>query len=173
MPLVLSLEEILDVERLALARIERADTLVDLGSQLAQLLDVRQQPLADLLLIGIRQGGDFRDCLFEHLDHVSFHIIFPGKHANLAHYVYAMAITIHLPAELEAHLRRRADAQGAGLSEFVREAIAEKLSREATGQPSDCELGASVFGGYGSGRNDLSTDRKAILDELLRAKHSR
>jgi Ribbon-helix-helix protein, copG family len=127
-PLVLSFEEILDVERLALARIERADTFVDLGSQLAQLLDVRQQPLADLLLIGIRQSGDFRDCLFEHLDHGSLHIIFPGgKHANLAHYVYAMAITVRLPAQLEADLRRRADAHGSGLSEFVREAIAEKL----------------------------------------------
>jgi hypothetical protein len=103
MPFVLSLKEFVDVERLTLACIERADALVDLCPQLAQPFDVRQQPLANLLLIGIRQGGDFRDCLFEHLDHGSLHIIFPGgKHANLAHYVYAMAITIRLPAQLEA-----------------------------------------------------------------------
>jgi hypothetical protein len=47
----------------------------------------------------------------------------------------------------------------------VREAIAEKLDREATGQPSAYELGKNVFGKYGSGRDDLSTNRKAILGE--------
>jgi hypothetical protein len=80
-----------------------------------------------------------------------------------------MAI-IQLPAELEADLRRRADAHGFGLSEFVREAIAEKLDREAAGRPSAYELGKNVFGKQGSGRDDLSTNRKAILGELLRAK---
>src|SRR5712691_2016590 len=84
-PFVLSLEEILNVERLALARFEQADALVDLDSQLAQFLDVRQQPLADLLLIGIRQAGHFRDCLFERLDHGPLDITLPGrKHANRA-----------------------------------------------------------------------------------------
>jgi Arc/MetJ-type ribon-helix-helix transcriptional regulator len=84
-----------------------------------------------------------------------------------------MTITIRLPEELEAELRTRLDAQGSGLSEFVREAIAEKLDREAAGKPSAYELGKNVFGKHGSGRDDLSTDRKAILGELLRAKHSR
>jgi Arc/MetJ-type ribon-helix-helix transcriptional regulator len=84
-----------------------------------------------------------------------------------------MTITIRLPEELEAELRTRLDAQGSGLSKFVREAIAEKLDREAAGKPSAYELGKNVFGKHGSGRDDLSTDRKAILGELLRAKHSR
>ena len=84
-----------------------------------------------------------------------------------------MTITIRLPAELEAELRLRLDARGFGLSEFVREAIAEKPDREADGRPSAYELGKNVFGKHGSGRNDLSTNRKAILGELLRAKHSR
>jgi Arc/MetJ-type ribon-helix-helix transcriptional regulator len=84
-----------------------------------------------------------------------------------------MTITIRLPKALERKLRLRLDAQGFALSEFVRNAIAEKLDREASGQPSAYELGRSVFGKHGSGRDDLSTNRKAILDELLRAKHSR
>lgn len=84
-----------------------------------------------------------------------------------------MTITIRLPEELEAELRTRLDAQGSGLSEFVREAIAEKLDREAAGKPSAYELGKNMFGKHASGRDDLSTNRKAILGELLRAKHSR
>jgi Arc/MetJ-type ribon-helix-helix transcriptional regulator len=84
-----------------------------------------------------------------------------------------MSITIRLPEELEAQLRRLLDAQGFGLSEFVREAIAEKLDREAAGQPSAYELGKNVFGKHGSGRHDLSTNRKAILAEVLRPKHPR
>jgi hypothetical protein len=55
MPFVLSAEEIFDVERLAFAGIERANALIDLGSQLAKFLDVRQQLLADLLLIRVWQ----------------------------------------------------------------------------------------------------------------------
>ena len=84
-----------------------------------------------------------------------------------------MTITIRLPEELEAELRLRLDAQDFGLSEFVREAIAEKLDREVAGRPSAYELGRNVFGKHGSGRDDLSTNRKAILAELLRAKHPR
>ena len=84
-----------------------------------------------------------------------------------------MTITVRLPEELEAELRTRLDAQGLGLSDFVRTAIAEKLDREAAGQPSVYKLGKNVFGKHGSGRDDLSTNRKAILDELLRAKHPR
>jgi Arc/MetJ-type ribon-helix-helix transcriptional regulator len=80
-----------------------------------------------------------------------------------------MAITVRLPEELEAHLRARLDAQGVGLSDFVREAIAEKLERE----PPAHDLGKDVFGKYGSGRDYLSTGRKLILDEFLRAKHHR
>jgi len=84
-----------------------------------------------------------------------------------------MTITIRLPEELEEELRVRLDTQGVGLSEFVREAIAEKLDRELAGQPTAYELGKNLFGKHGSGRDDLSTNRKAILGELLRAKHPR
>jgi plasmid stability protein len=84
-----------------------------------------------------------------------------------------MTVTIRLPDELKAKLRHRLAAHGVTLSEFVREAIVEKLDRETAGTPSTYELGKDLFGKHGSGRDDLSTNRKAILGELLRAKHPR
>jgi hypothetical protein len=84
-----------------------------------------------------------------------------------------MTITIRLPYTLETELRERLDAQGVGLSDFVRDAIAEKLEREPAEKPSAYDLGKDLFGRHGSGRSDLSTNRKVLLDEMLRAKHHR
>ena len=55
----------------------------------------------------------------------------------------------------------------------MRDAIAEKLDREPQDAPSPYELGKELFGKHGSGRRDLSTNRKAVLSEMLRAKHRR
>jgi hypothetical protein len=84
-----------------------------------------------------------------------------------------MTIAIRLPAKLEADLRARLGARGGGLSDFVRDAIAEKLQREPAEKPSAYDLGKRLFGKQGSGRHDLSSNRKAILNEILRAKHRR
>jgi hypothetical protein len=84
-----------------------------------------------------------------------------------------MTITVRLPVEVETELRARLDRSRAGLSEFVRKAIAEKLEREPAARPSAYEIGKHLFGKHGSGRDDLSTNRKAVLDEILRAKHHR
>jgi hypothetical protein len=84
-----------------------------------------------------------------------------------------MTITVRLPVEVEAKLRTRLDRSRAALSKFVREAIAEKLQREPAAKPSAYEIGKHLFGKHGSGRDDLSTNRKAVLDEILRAKHHR
>jgi hypothetical protein len=84
-----------------------------------------------------------------------------------------MPITIRLPHDLEQRLRIRAKAQGVRLSKFVCKAIAEKLERDATGHPTAYDLGKSVFGKYGSGRDDLSSRRKAILTEVLHARRGR
>jgi hypothetical protein len=83
-----------------------------------------------------------------------------------------MTITIRLPMKLEADLRARLGTQG-GLSVFVRDAIAEKLEREPAEKPFPYDLGKHLFGKHGSGRHDLSSNRKAILNEILRAKHRR
>jgi hypothetical protein len=84
-----------------------------------------------------------------------------------------MTITIRLPTKLENELRTRLDQRGARLSDFVRDAIAEKLGRDPARPPSAYDLGKELFGRHGSGRRDLSSNRKAILNEMLRAKHHR
>ena len=84
-----------------------------------------------------------------------------------------MTITIRLPTKLEANLRIRLGTRRASLSQFVREAIAEKLEREPAKKLSAYDLGKHLFGRHGSGRRDLSGNRKAIMNEILRAKHRR
>ena len=84
-----------------------------------------------------------------------------------------MTITIRLPMKLEADLRARLDRHGIALSDFVREAITEKLEREPARIPSANDLGKDLFGKHGSGRDDRSNNRKALLTEMLRAKHHR
>jgi RHH-type transcriptional regulator, rel operon repressor / antitoxin RelB len=78
-----------------------------------------------------------------------------------------MTISIHLPKKLEANLRSRARARGITLSDFVREAIVEKRRRKPL---SPYERGKHLFGKYGSGRTDLSTARKTLLDEAISGK---
>ena len=84
-----------------------------------------------------------------------------------------MTITVRLPGELEATLRARLKGDGKAVSEFVREAIAEKMQREGKPKPSAYELGRHVFGIYGSGGPDASTKRKELIREIVRAKHHR
>ena len=57
----------------ALARVERANALIDLIAELAELFEVRQQPPTDLLLIRVRQVRHFCNCQFKALDH-GYHI---------------------------------------------------------------------------------------------------
>ena len=73
MPFVLLPQKIFDVERLAIAGVERTNAFVDLGSQLAQFLDVRQQLLTDLLLIRVRQIRDFRYRFFQRPHHAQYY----------------------------------------------------------------------------------------------------
>ena len=82
-----------------------------------------------------------------------------------------MTITVRLPEKLEADLRARLDTLDVDLSEFVRQAISEKLEREPAKSTSAYELGKHLFGKYSSGRSDLSQNHERILREKLRAKH--
>lgn len=83
-----------------------------------------------------------------------------------------MSLSIRLDKNLEAALRRRLQADGVSLSDFIREAIRDKLA-QAEARLSPYELGKHLFGRYGSGRDDLSVKRKALLREKLNAKHRR
>jgi hypothetical protein len=83
-----------------------------------------------------------------------------------------MTITIRLPLKLESDLRARLAVRGVGLSDFVRDAITEKLQREPIEKSPAYDLGKRLFGKHGSGL-DLSGNRKVILNSILRAKHRR
>lgn len=82
-----------------------------------------------------------------------------------------MTISIRLEKSIEEALREQIQSQNATLSAYVRDAILEKIEREKSAKPSPYELGKALFGRYRSNRGDLSTNRKEILKEKLRAKH--
>lgn len=83
-----------------------------------------------------------------------------------------MSLSIRLDKTLEESLRRRLQAEQISLSDFIRDAIREKLAKDE-GKASPYALGQHLFGRYASGRDDLSTNRKALLREKLNAKHRR
>ena len=83
-----------------------------------------------------------------------------------------MTITVRLPQDIEAKLRARLEVEDLALSDFVRQAIAEKLEREPRPEkPSAYELGKHLFGKYSSGRSDLSENADRIVAEIISAKH--
>ena len=83
-----------------------------------------------------------------------------------------MTITIRLPDDFEAKLRARLEQGDVALSEFVRQAIAEKLEREPKpGKPSAYELWQQHFNGWGSGETDRSERAEEILSAEFDAKH--
>jgi hypothetical protein len=69
MPRVLLRDKSLDIERRAFSRVERGDAFIELGAQTPQLLDMRQQLPADLLLIGFRELFDLCEGAFEDFCH--------------------------------------------------------------------------------------------------------
>ena len=82
-----------------------------------------------------------------------------------------MTITVRLPQDIEAKLRARLEVEDLALSDFVREAIAEKLEREPKPEkPSAYELWKKHFKGWGSGETDRSERAEEILREMFDAK---
>ena len=81
-----------------------------------------------------------------------------------------MTVSLRLEKNLEAQLRQRLAHDGIPLSEFIRQAILEKLERET--QPADpYTLGRGLFGRHASGEPDRSQRRKQIIREQLHARH--
>lgn len=83
-----------------------------------------------------------------------------------------MTISIRLDEKLKAKLSRHLTGGEKSISAFVRDAIAEKLARDAGGK-SPFELGKHVFGQFKAGPDDLSVTGKRRLGAKLREKHSR
>jgi Arc/MetJ-type ribon-helix-helix transcriptional regulator len=83
-----------------------------------------------------------------------------------------MTISTRPDPETEALLRSRLLREDLSLSEFVREAIREKLERgDAAATP--YSIGEPLFGRHASGDTDRSEQRKALLRERIGAKHRR
>jgi hypothetical protein len=62
-------DELVDVERPALASVERSYPLVDVRAQLAQLLDMGKKPAPNLLLIGVRKASHLGNGFLQRFDH--------------------------------------------------------------------------------------------------------
>lgn len=81
-------------------------------------------------------------------------------------------ISLRLDDALDTALEKYADILGRSKSDVIRSLVRETVSKPC-GIPTPWELGKEVFGIAGSGRDDLSVNRKNILREKLRAKKSR
>lgn len=83
-----------------------------------------------------------------------------------------MTASLRLDETMERELERQARAEGKSKSELIRELIAGYLKKRSEALTA-WELGKEVFGREGSGRGNLSTDRKRLLKEKLRGKKRR
>ena len=86
--------------------------------------------------------------------------------------VHYMPTTIRLSPKTERRLSLVARKERKTKSELIKGALDRFLENYLDSQ-TPYELGKDLFGQEGSGRNDLSTRRKEILKEKLRAKISR
>jgi hypothetical protein len=81
-----------------------------------------------------------------------------------------MTVSLRLEEALDAALRQRLAQDEISLSDFIRQAICEKLERDQ--QPVDpYTLGRPLFGRHASGEPDRSQRRKQIIRERLHAQH--
>jgi len=83
-----------------------------------------------------------------------------------------MSISVRLDKKLELALRTQAMHAEVAISDFIREAIKEKLVRMES-EISPCELGKALFGKYSSDQSGLSKNRKKLIRERLHAQHRR
>ncbi len=77
-------------------------------------------------------------------------------------------ITLRLDPALEQQVNLTAQNLGITRSEFVRKSIVHYIQTQKS--KSAWEIGQDLFGKYSSGQTNLSSDRKEILKERVRAK---
>ncbi len=80
-----------------------------------------------------------------------------------------MSISLRLDSSLERELNKHARIIGKSKSEIIRNLISDFVKKKSK-KLTPWELGKKVFGREGSGRGNLSMDRKSILKEKLNAK---
>ncbi len=77
-------------------------------------------------------------------------------------------ITLRLDPKLERTINNIAQQMGVSKSELIRKSITEFIGKLE--KPSPWALGNDIFGKYASGKDNLSSDRKALIKEKIRAK---
>ncbi len=78
-------------------------------------------------------------------------------------------INVRLSQDLEKRVTEVAEELGLTKSELVRRCLEEYVEKNHS--PSAWELGKDLFGKYGSGKGNLSSDRKELIREKIRKKH--
>ena len=79
-------------------------------------------------------------------------------------------ITLRLDPKLERAINHTAKNLGLSKSELIRKSISEYLSKLK--QPSPWEAGKDLFGKYYSGLCDLSSRRKELIKDKIKAKRA-
>ena len=79
-------------------------------------------------------------------------------------------ITLRLDPTLEQKINNVAKNLGLTKSELVRKSLVEYITK--VNKQNAWEAGQDLFGKYASGRENLSSNRKELLKEKLRAKRS-
>ncbi len=77
-------------------------------------------------------------------------------------------ITLRLDQKLEQQINKTAKNLGLSKSELIRKSISEYLSKLE--QPNAWDIGEDLFGKYSSGLGNLSSDRKELIKNTIKAK---
>ena len=84
----------------------------------------------------------------------------------------AKTISLRVTAQEAAAIQRLAQALGLTQSDVLKQGLVA-LQNQLQEQRSAYELGADLFGRYGSDRADSSVQRRALYKEAVRAKRAR
>ena len=79
-------------------------------------------------------------------------------------------ITLRLDQKLEQQINNTAKNLGLSKSELIRKSINEYLSKLK--QPNAWDIGEDLFGKYSSGLGNLSSDRKELIKNIIKAKRT-
>ena len=79
-------------------------------------------------------------------------------------------ITLRLDPKLEQLVSITAKNLGLTKSELIRKSLVDYIGK--LNNPSAWETGKDLFGKYASGKEDRSSNRKALLKEKIKAKRS-
>lgn len=80
-------------------------------------------------------------------------------------------LTLRLDTQLEQTINTLSHQMGISKSELIRKSVIAFIER--LDKPSPWDLGVDLFGNYASGQDNLSTDRKVLIQENLNSKYKK